>query len=478
MRGRQGILRNLGVLTLAQLAAQLLNVAALVYLARTVGSYWFGVLQFGVAFSAYALITAEWGLWVLGIRQVARLDDPASVRTYAGVHVGLLAVQAAVVLAAGALLLPLFPSWRDDPWILVLYLLAVVPQVFMYDWIGIGLEQMTWVGIVKICRSLFYALLLLGLLKACDGWLGWPAPRWVPVMFLAGFVLSNRVMAWRLGRWLGGGVRPRFGGWGEWRRRLGDAAPIGASSLTIRVVLGIDLIVLGVLVDPETMGSYAAAAKILFVLIIAVEVLWKALLPRLSRLWQESPEAFRERLNLYLGLVWAGFLPVAAGGLVIGERLMVLLYGEAFRGAGPVFRILSFAYVLLSLGMFLGNALIASDRQRAYFPPLLASAAVATAGNLILVPRLGALGACWAMLCAHALLCLTTAWVCRALLARSLLMPILTAASAALLMSAALRPLGAWPVVLQIGLGATLYVVLAGPPLWWWARRVRSVSSR
>jgi heme A synthase len=57
-------------------------------------------------------------------------------------------------------------------------------------------------------------------------------------------------------------------------------------------------------------------------------------------------------------------------------------------------------------------------------------------------------------------------------------MPVLTAAVAALLMSAILDLLGAWPVVLQIGLGAAVYVVLAGPLLWRWARQVRSASSR
>ncbi|MFH1841698.1 MAG: oligosaccharide flippase family protein [bacterium] len=59
MRSEKGILHNIGVLTLAQIVAQLLNVAALVYLARLVGSHWFGVLQIGVSISAYALIIAE-----------------------------------------------------------------------------------------------------------------------------------------------------------------------------------------------------------------------------------------------------------------------------------------------------------------------------------------------------------------------------------------------------------------------------------
>jgi O-antigen/teichoic acid export membrane protein len=470
MRGAQGILKNLSILSGAQVAAQLLNVVALVYLARVVGSHWFGVLQIGSAFSGYALICAEWGMWALGIREVARLDSPDAVRNYVRVHVGLLAALSLFVLAIGMACLPLFPAFRLDPWIFLVYLILVVPQVFMLDWVGIGLEQMTWVGIVKICRSLFYALLVLLLLTRLDGLAGWPAQRWAPVMFLIGFIVSNRIMTWRLGRWVGAAAVPVWAGWREWRRRLGQAGPIGASNITVRIVLGIDVILLGALADPAIVGSYAAAAKILFVLIVAVEVLWKAFLPRLSRLWADSAGAFRHRFNLYLGLVWAGFVPAAAGGFTVGERLMQQVYGDAFGGAGVVFQILSFSYVLLSLGMFFGNTLIAIDRQQAYFPPLVAAAVAAVLGNLLLVPRHGALGACWAMLISHSLLFVWTTWTCRRLLGPALALPFLTSLLGTAAMVVVIRLLAFWPLAALIAVGAVVYGMAAGPLLWRWSR--------
>ena len=213
MRGQKNLLHNLGVLSATQVLAQLLNLAVLVYLARTLGSHWFGVLQIAATVSFYALIAAEWGLFSLGIREVARLDQPAEVRRYSSLHVGLLLPQCVIVLLLGILILPRFPTFAEDPWILILYCLVVVPQIFMYDWIGIGLEQMTWVGIVKSCRSLVYALLVFPLLGLLDGWLGLPAQRWVPLLFLISIFAVNTVMALKVKHWLGGAVRPRFGGW-------------------------------------------------------------------------------------------------------------------------------------------------------------------------------------------------------------------------------------------------------------------------
>ncbi len=473
MNGRRGVLGNLGILAAAQVVTMLLSVAALVHVARTVGSHWFGVLQLGVAFSAYALLAAEWGLYALGIREVARLDSPARALAYARLHVGLLALLGAAALAAGALVLPLLPFFRADPAIFLLYLLTIVPQVFTLEWLATGLERMPWVGISRTARSLVYAVLILLLLRCLDGAAGWPAARWVPLLFLVSWTLSATLLAWRVRGWLGGAVLPTWRGRGELARRLRAAGAIGAGLIIMRAILNIDLLLLGVVALPEVVGGYAAAAKIIFVLPVAVEVLWGALLPRLSRLWRESEEQFRRRFTLYLGLAAAGFLPVAVGGWMVGPRLMQLLYGASFADAGRVFQVLSVSYVLLALGQFFGNTLLASDRQRVLLAPLGISAAVAAAAVLLLASRWGAPGASWGMLIAHATLLAGTAWTCRRLCGRALLRPFAFSLLGCGLMAAALRLGSAWPLPALVALGGVAYGAVALPLLLPWARRQR-----
>lgn len=465
MHSNKAILHNLGVLTVAQGAAHLLNLVALVYLARVVGSHWFGVLQIGATLSLYAVITAEWGLFTLGIRQVSRLKGRADILCYAGNHVGLLLVLAVPVLVVGLLMLPLFPAHREDHWVLPLFLLMVFPQVFMLDWIALGLEQMGWAGAIKAVRSLFHAGLLLLLLGPIDGWLGWPAYRWVPVLFLVGYLASNQIMAWRAGRWLGGSVRPAFPGWKEWRSRLVQSSPMGAGSLTVRVLIGIDVIILGLLIDPASVGVYCAAAKILGIIIIGGEVLWRAILPRFSRLWSESKDLFRQKVNTYLGAFAFCILPLGACGLVLGDRVMIDLYGQDFATGGAVFRILSISYVALSLGRFLSLTLVASDRQHAIFRPLLGSALVAVAGNLVLIPRLDMLGACWSMLAAHVLLLGWMILICRKLITGRLIITVAFFATAAAVAAFVVMRLPAWHSGALAGTGALVYLILGLPYL-------------
>jgi O-antigen/teichoic acid export membrane protein len=467
---QRAVLRNMGVLGLAQVATMLLNLAALVHIARTVGETWFGILQWGVAFSAYALIVAEWGLGLVAVREVARETRPQAVRTYAGTHLGLMLCLGLLVLASGGLLLPVFPMFRADPLIMLVYLATIVPFAVSLDWLGIGLERLGTVSVVKTLRTVLYAAAVLGLLGTVDGLAGWPAARWVPVFFWLAWLAAAVLMAARARAWLGGWVWPRLGPWSEWRRRLAITAPLGAGALTMRVLLNIDVILLGTLAAPAVVGNYAAAAKVVFVLVIAVEVIWKALLPRLSRAWRESADRCRRRFSLYLGVVLVLGLPVATGGALLGGEVMTLLYGERFPEAGAVCRILSVSYVALAIGQFLCNGLIASDRQRRYFPPLLVAAGVAVASVLVLVPRLGGVGAAWGMLTAHLSLAVISGWVGRDLLRPTLVRPVLAATAGCLVLALAVTLAGGWPLLPRLGLGTAVYALVAGALVRGWLR--------
>ena len=72
-----------------------------------------------------------------------------------------------------------------------------------------------------------------------------PAWRWVPAIYLASFFLGNLTLVLPVRRWLGGTVHPSFRGVSDWGRRLGQTGPIGASIVTMRVLMNGDMIMLG-----------------------------------------------------------------------------------------------------------------------------------------------------------------------------------------------------------------------------------------
>ena len=244
MQERQGVLHNVSRLTAGYFLSQLLNLWALVFLSGFLGSHWFGVVQLGVTFMAYALIIGEWGLTVLGIREVSRLDYRSRILAYARGHVGLFAVQAVAVTAFLWFAIPHLRLAGGDPWVFRIYLGAVILQVGTFAWILVGLERMTMVGAGRILLSALYAVLVLVLLKPLAGGDPARAARWVPVMYVAAVLGGNVLLAVSVRRALGGDPWPVLPTPLETARRWRETAPLGANVVVGRLLLNLDLLVL------------------------------------------------------------------------------------------------------------------------------------------------------------------------------------------------------------------------------------------
>ncbi|MGD9546308.1 MAG: oligosaccharide flippase family protein [Candidatus Krumholzibacteriia bacterium] len=465
MRGNRGVLQNLSILTAGQIAAQLLNVWALVFLAGHLGAHWFGVIQIGVAFMAYALIIAEWGMATLGVREISVLEDPGAVFRYACSQTGMMLLQAIVVLALGLAVLPQLPFYREDNLVFLFYLLTVLPQAFFQSWIATGIERMTWVAVNKTANSLLYALFILALLPVLGNWSSLAVHRWVPLMLIASMALGNLAVAVPLSRRLGSFVRPTLPAWSEMRRRWRATAAIGANAIVLRIILNVDLLMLGILASPEVAGSYAAASRVLFFLVVAVDVLWAALLPRLSRLAANDPAGFRTAFNTFFGVLAGALAPLALGGVLLGGDIVAFLYRGQFPDAERPFQLLAVAYPLLGLSSYLGNSLLAMGRQHRYTTPLLIAAGVAILGTAVRIPAQGATGAAGAMLLAHGiLLTLVTAnqrHLFSAGCGRLLLFLVLPLAA----LAGVIRVTADLPVPARIALGGGIYLALAAFPV-------------
>ncbi len=398
-----GFWRDLGVLAAGQGAAQLLNLAALVLVARALGGHWFGVVQVAAAVSAYVLLAAEAGLFTLGVRDLARLAplEHDRARDLVARRTGLLLLLALVLVLPACALLPWFGAPRQDPRLLWLYLAGVLPQALMADWVVLGLGRPAWAAAARTARSLATALLVLLLFGRVGAGEGAGLRLWAPLAYLAGFFAGNLVAAAGAARALG--ARPR------WQRPtltgsrddLAAATPIGAANLLRRVLFNVDLVVLGLLAAPVEAGRYAAASRLAFVLVTVTESSLGAVLPRLVRLRRLGLPAYRRGVRRAAARAALALGVLAAAGVLLGGSLVRWLFGREFAGSATVFAVLVVGYAALSLALLLHESLVAEDRQAAGLPPLAVGAVLAAAAAAVAAPLGGAAAVAWAMAAAH-----------------------------------------------------------------------------
>jgi PST family polysaccharide transporter len=153
-------------------------------------------------------------------------------------------------------------------------------------------------------------------------------------------------------------------------------------------------------------GLYTVARRLVDGLNLLPATFAMTLFPRLVSAWRGDRALLPAQLQV--GLRFAGSVAVVAllGGLVWAGELVRTLFGFGYVGAGPVLRVLVGDLAVMSVNAILMLAMIAIGRERAYAMALAAAAATSVAGNLLLTPRLGAMGAAWAALAGDGVLCI------------------------------------------------------------------------
>jgi O-antigen/teichoic acid export membrane protein len=146
--------------------------------------------------------------------------------------------------------------------------------------------------------------------------------------------------------------------------------------------------------DAAATGIFAAAVTLVGAANIFVVGISNYVTPEAARAFTERGVAGLRRVlawaSLAFGTVLGSFALLAA---VAGGPVTVLIYGEAYAGAGPVVAVLAACLLATSLAMTAGSALYAIEQTRLNFYCDLGSTIAALGVAFVVVEPLGALGA-------------------------------------------------------------------------------------
>lgn len=179
------------------------------------------------------------------------------------------------------------------------------------------------------------------------------------------------------------------------RRMLRYAA---GTSLTVLLTLVVyqrsELVFLNHFSPDAEIAHYAIASSALTILLAAPQALGVALAPALSRLHGAGEvDRIRAGYSKVIRISTLATLPAVGLAAAVGPSLLVLVYGDSYRGVKTVFLILLPSLLTVSLISASAAVLTAHRRMRAPFVALAAAAVVDVAAASLLVPGHGAVGA-------------------------------------------------------------------------------------
>jgi O-antigen/teichoic acid export membrane protein len=201
---------------------------------------------------------------------------------------------------------------------------------------------------------------------------------------------------------------PRFDPplWGE---LLGKGLPFAYAGAMITLVFQVDTVILERMRGATEVGWYRSPVLVLEGLTLVPRILGYALIPTMAAWAATRPQGVADlyrRGSKYLLL--AG-LPIAAFGALESDRLIALLFDDAYAPSVRASRILLPAATFMFLSNFGETALACVNRWRTIVVVSTMALVVNVALNLALIPRLGFVGAAWATLATEVLYFAATA---------------------------------------------------------------------
>ncbi len=246
-----------------------------------------------------------------------------------------------------------------------------------------------------------------------------------------------------------------------WKIALTRSWPIGVSILFNLIYFKADTLILSFTRSQAEVGIYSAAYRVLEILITIPFMYAGLVLPLLSRARQTRDNArFAFLMSHSTDAMLLLALPMVAGTVILGPRIMVLIAGAQFIASGSVLKLLIISTGIIYLNVVFAHGVVALQAQRKMLPIYIATALVTLAGYLLFIPRYGMWAAAWLTLFSE--ICVTSGSY---LISRSFvryaphLKPAMAGCVASILMSIVVWMLRASWLPIPLSAGALVYVV-------------------
>jgi O-antigen/teichoic acid export membrane protein len=378
------LLRNAFRFGSGEFLARIFSVAVVIFLGHLYGVVILGVYGLATTVNQYLMPVIDFGLKHVGARLMARFPHSAAEIMRRVQRRRLLMASAAIPFVL------LYAALAHLPFDLKLFLFAFsaigVLYAFSLDWAAWGREQLLLAGSAK---AIIPACVLIAVLVAQ---LRGHILSWLVIGNLGGFIVQGCFFAWWWRRHLAS-IGNQDQGVAEiadalqWRR----TSVMGFAWMSNLAFNTVDMLMLGVLSNPEQVGLYSAAYRILNQVLMAYYMLTGALYPQLAR---QNPAERRRMLRpkIFALLIVIGSVLAL---LLAGFRrpLLDLLFGHAFLIAAPLLLLLACAIPLDFLTSYLSNAYIAWNMERSVLISAIVAAGINIALNAATIPRYGALAA-------------------------------------------------------------------------------------
>lgn len=183
---------------------------------------------------------------------------------------------------------------------------------------------------------------------------------------------------------------------------LKDSAPLILTAIAVNLYMKVDQIMIREMVNNTETGLYSAAVKISNIWIFVPTAIFVSVFPKIVKYRSDNQQKYKVGMQkLYSLSVFLSYSAMVCT-VFLAKPLILFLLGQSYIKSA------SYLFILISSGLFiaLGSArslfMIAENMTKIYLYVALTGLFINIVLNCILIPKIGALGACYATLISYA----------------------------------------------------------------------------
>jgi len=188
---------------------------------------------------------------------------------------------------------------------------------------------------------------------------------------------------------------------GRWGTVVKAGLPFGISGLAFSLQGRFDSVLISMTLTDTIVGWYNVPQQLISMLMLLAQSVCTSMFPSLTRAYNQDPKSIQGIVHRSLKYLFMLSLPIAVGGTIVADKLIVMLYTEEFASSIPLMRILIWTLPPLFLSELMGALIMALQKEKPGARVNISNALLSVGLDLAMIPTMGVVGAALATVSAR-----------------------------------------------------------------------------
>ena len=358
-----------------------------ILVARYLGPSQYGLMNYVISYVALFTVISNFGLDDIEIRELSRQPEKKDFILGTCIRIRFCFALLAFLLIVVTLLI--FKTDVFTTIMILVYALTLFTGCF-------NIIRNYFTSIVKneyVVKSEIFRTIIGACIKIVLLWIKAPleffivATMFDTVLVASGYCISYKRTVGKMSNWkYDSSIVPFY---------IREAFPLVLSGAAVIIYQRIDQVMIGNMIDKESVGYFATAGKFLDLILFLPMVLTQTITPLLVKAKERDREEYESKKQQFVSIVvWVAIL-LSVFVSLFAYWLIHFTYGDKYLLAVPILQIMAFKTVGMALSSSSGQIIIMERIQKWAFIRNIIGCLICIGLNLLLIPRYGVIGSAW-----------------------------------------------------------------------------------